>query len=101
MVKRSKRDDLYNTKIQMKLFTAIATAVVLGGSLIATATPASAQYYGTSTYTVRPRANGFQVRDSCGNYTTTPTVEAVDTTTTTPLVDTDKSVSVDGLSREA
>ena len=44
----------------MKLFTAIATAVVLGGSLIANATPASAQYYnyGTSTYTVRPRANG-------------------------------------------
>ena len=32
----------------MKLFTAIATAVVLGGSLIATATPASAQYYGGS-----------------------------------------------------
>ena len=53
----------------MKLFTAIATAVVLGGSLIATATPASAQYYGTSTYTVRPRANGFQVRDSYGNHT--------------------------------
>ena len=53
----------------MKLFTAIATAFVLGGSLIATATPASAQYYGTSTYTVRPRANGFQVRDSYGNYT--------------------------------
>ena len=69
MVKRSKRDDLHNTKTQMKLFTAIATAVVLGGSLIATATPASAQYYGTSTYTVRPRANGFQVRDSYGNHT--------------------------------
>jgi len=32
----------------MKLFTAVATAVVLGGSLIATATPASAQYYGGS-----------------------------------------------------
>ena len=32
----------------MKLFNAIATAVVLGGSLIATATPASAQYYGES-----------------------------------------------------
>ena len=46
MVKRSRRDDLHNTKTQMKLFTAIATAVVLGGSLIATATPASAQYYG-------------------------------------------------------
>ena len=69
MVKRSRRDDLHNTKTQMKLFTAIATAVVLGGSFIATATPASAQYYGTSTYTVRPRANGFQVRDSYGNYT--------------------------------
>ena len=46
MVKRSRRDDLHNTKTQMKLFTAIATAVVLGGSLIATANPASAQYYG-------------------------------------------------------
>ena len=50
MVKSSRRDDLHNTKTQMKLFTIIATAVVLGGSLIATATPASAQYYnGTST----------------------------------------------------
>ena len=55
----------------MKLFNAIAAAAVIGGSLIATATPASAQYYGnygTSTYTVRPRANGFQVRDNYGNY---------------------------------
>ena len=33
---------------QMNLFRAIATAVVLGGSLIATAPPASAQYYGGS-----------------------------------------------------
>jgi len=31
---------------QMKLFNAIAAAVVLGGSLSATAIPASAQYYG-------------------------------------------------------
>ena len=35
--------------IQMKLFTSIAAAaVVIGGSLIATAPPASAQYYGGS-----------------------------------------------------
>ncbi len=57
---------------QMKLFTAIATAVVLGGSLTTIATPASAQYYsdyGTSTYTVRPRSNGFQIRSSDGSYT--------------------------------
>jgi hypothetical protein len=34
-----------NTK-QMKLFNAIAAAAVIGASFIATATPASAQYYG-------------------------------------------------------
>ena len=33
---------------QMKLFNAIAAAAVLGGSLIASATPSSAQYYGGS-----------------------------------------------------
>ena len=64
---------LTTPKNQMKFFNAIAAAAVIGGSLISTATPASAQYYsgnyGTSTYTVRPRANGFQVRDNYGNYT--------------------------------
>ena len=69
MVKKSRRDDLHNTTTQMKLFTAIADTVVLGDSLIATASPASAQYYGTSTYTFRPRVNGFQVHDGYGNYT--------------------------------
>ena len=54
----------------MKLFGAIATATLVGGSLLATAIPASAQNYGgTTTYTIRPRANGFQVRDSYGGYT--------------------------------
>ena len=48
MVKRSRRDDLHNTKSQMKFFNAIAAAVVFGGSIIATATPASAQFYGGS-----------------------------------------------------
>ena len=34
MVKRSGRDDLHNSKTQMKLFTAIATAAVIGGSIV-------------------------------------------------------------------
>ena len=48
---------------QMKLFTAIATAVVLGGSLIATTISASAQ----TTYRVTPRyGGGYKVRGSNG-----------------------------------
>ena len=60
MVKRSRRDDLHNTKTQMKLFTAIATAVVLGGSFIAAGTPASAyeSYRVTPTYNGGYRING-------------------------------------------
>ena len=65
----SRGESLKHHSNQMKLFNAITTAVVVGGSFVATAVPASAQYYGTETYTVRPRANGFQVRDSSGNYT--------------------------------
>ena len=42
MVKRSRRNDLQNTKTQMKLFNAIAAAVVLGGFLLAPTRPASA-----------------------------------------------------------
>ena len=44
----------------MKLFTAIATAVVLGGSLIAAGTPASAyeSYRVTPTYNGGYRING-------------------------------------------
>ena len=42
MVKRSRRDDLHNTKAQMKLFTAIATAAVIGTSFMA-ANPAEAR----------------------------------------------------------
>ena len=45
----------------MKLFTAIATAVVLGGSLVTTAVPASAQssfrYYGGGYGRTRPTFN--------------------------------------------
>lgn len=56
----------------MKLFTAIAAAVVIGGSLIATATPASAQYYsGTSTTIVGTTFhNGY---GSGGSYSGTTT----------------------------
>ena len=47
----------------MKLFTAIAAAVVFGGSLIATASPASAY----PTYRVTPRyGGGYNVRGSNG-----------------------------------
>ena len=43
MVKRSRRDDLHNFKTQMKLFTAIATAAVIGGSMITFAPAAEAR----------------------------------------------------------
>ena len=46
MVRLSEGMTLTIHTTQMKLFNAIAAAVVLGGSLIATAIPASAQYYG-------------------------------------------------------
>ena len=53
----------------MKLFTTIATAVVIGGSLITTATPASAY----DTYRVTPRyGGGYRINGSngySGNYT--------------------------------
>jgi len=42
MVKRSRRDDLYNTKTQMKLFNAIAAAAVIGTSFV-TASPTEAR----------------------------------------------------------
>ena len=46
----SRGESLTTHIFQMKLFNAIAAAAVIGGSLIAIATPASAQYYnGTST----------------------------------------------------
>ena len=38
----SRRNDLQNTKTQIKLFNTIAAAVVLGGSLLAPTRPASA-----------------------------------------------------------
>ena len=46
----------------------IGTLATVGG-LIMASTPSFAQYYGTQTYTVRPRVNGFQIRDNSGNYT--------------------------------
>ena len=49
MVKRSRRDDLHNTKTQMKLFTAIATAALIGGSFM-TANPASAYSIDCTSY---------------------------------------------------
>ena len=55
--------DLHNTKTQMKLFTAIATAAVIGGSLIAAATPASAY----ESYRVTPTYNGgYRINSSNG-----------------------------------
>ena len=56
MVKRSRRDDLHNTKTQMKLFNVIAAAAVVGASFIAVAPEAKADMYQTnrienSTYT--------------------------------------------------
>jgi hypothetical protein len=48
MVRRSRRDDLHNTRTQMKICTIIATSVDYDGSLITTATPTSAQHYGSS-----------------------------------------------------
>ena len=44
----SRGESLSHRIIQMKLFNAIAATAVIGGSLIATAAPASAQYYGNS-----------------------------------------------------
>lgn len=45
-------------------FIKCATAAILGISSIALATPASAQYYSPHTYSVRERANGFQLRNN-------------------------------------
>ena len=64
MVKRSRRDDLHNTKTQMKLFTAIATAVVHGGSFVGVAPEAKADIYhtnriGNSTYTYGSNGSSF------------------------------------------
>ncbi|WP_232199011.1 hypothetical protein [Synechococcus sp. WH 7805] len=52
---------------QRKLFNAIAAAAIAGTALIASTTPASAQYYGNRTYTFQQRTNGFRVRDNYGN----------------------------------
>ena len=54
MVKRSRRGDFHNTKTQMKLFTAIATAAVIGSSFIA-AVPSQASNIKTG------QANGSEI----------------------------------------
>ena len=51
----------------MKLFTSIATAAVIGTGLVASTTPAFAQYSGHRTFTFQQRSNGFRVRDDYGN----------------------------------
>ena len=67
MVKTSGREDLHNSNTQMKVFRSIPAAVVLSGSLIATATPATAyeSYRVTPTYTGGYRiygSNGYRGR---------------------------------------
>ena len=64
MVKRSRRDDLHNTKTQMKLINAIAAAAVVGASFIAVAPEAKADMYhtnriGNSTYTYGSNGSSF------------------------------------------
>ena len=54
----------------MKLFNSIAAAAIAGTAIFASTTPAFAQYYGRSTYTIQQRPNGFRVRDSYGNSST-------------------------------
>ena len=62
--------------MNLKTFVAPVAALTLAiGSATLSAPEAKAQryyggYQGTTTYTTRPRANGFQVRSSNGNSTT-------------------------------
>ena len=49
---------------QMKIFNAIAATAFIGGSLIATAAPASAQYYGNSRGYSKSIQHGYGNRDN-------------------------------------